>query len=125
MPSQYGRRSWSQNRINRLSQGATVTLIDCDPNRPIVDWKAGPSASKVRIIGDVTESTVISVIQEEAKTRQFVIVDLEGTASRLVSRAIARASFADPLRSRHSGRKAIVGRKATIDYHLAATNSQQ
>ena len=47
----------------------------------------------LRVIGDVTESTVISVIQEEAKTRQFVIVDLEGTASRLVSRAIARASF--------------------------------
>src|ERR1019366_5064441 len=67
------------------SQGATVTLIDCDPNRPIVDWKSGPSKSNVRVIGDVTESTVISVIQEEAKARQFVIVDLEGTASRLVS----------------------------------------
>jgi chromosome partitioning protein len=47
------------------SQGASVTLIDCDPNRPIVDWKTGPSASQVRVIGDVTESTVISVIQEE------------------------------------------------------------
>jgi chromosome partitioning protein len=58
-----------------------------------VDWKTGPSTSNVRVIGDVTESTVISVIQEEAKTQQFVIVDLEGTASRLVSRAIARASL--------------------------------
>ena len=47
----------------------------------------------MRVIGDQTESTVISVIQKEAKTRQFVIVDLEGTASRLVSRAIARASL--------------------------------
>lgn len=75
------------------SQGASVTLIDCDPNRPIMDWKTGPSASTMRVIGDVTESTVISVIQKEAKTRQFVIVDLEGTASRLVSRAIARASL--------------------------------
>lgn len=75
------------------SQGATVTLIDCDPNRPIVDWKSGPSKSTVRVIGDVSESSVISVIQEEAKARQFVVVDLEGTASRLVSRAIARASL--------------------------------
>jgi len=47
----------------------------------------------MRVLGDVTESTVISVIQDEAKSRQFVIVDLEGTASRLVSRAIARASL--------------------------------
>ncbi len=68
------------------------TRIDCDPNRPVVDWKAGPSASKVRVIGDVTESTVISVIQQEAKTRQFVIVDLEGTASRLVSRTIVNGA---------------------------------
>ena len=75
------------------SQGASVTIIDCDPNRPIVDWKSGSSTSKVHVIGDVTESTIISIIQEEAKTKQFVIVDLEGTASRLVSRAIARASL--------------------------------
>src|ERR1700689_1517114 len=77
------------------SQGASVTLIDCDPNRPIVDWKSGPSASRVRVIGDATESTGISVIQEEAKTRQFVIVGLEGTAIRLV---FTRTSAAIPTR---------------------------
>jgi len=75
------------------SQGASVTLIDCDPNRPIVDWRTGSSKSHVRVLGDVTESTVISVIQDQAKSQQFVIVDLEGTASRLVSRAIARATL--------------------------------
>jgi len=69
------------SRTALASQGASVTLIDCDPNRPIMDWKTGPSASTMRVIGDVTESTVISVIQKEAKTRQFVIVDLEGTAA--------------------------------------------
>lgn len=75
------------------SQGATVALIDCDPNRPIVDWRSGPSRTKAHVIGDVTESSVISVIQDQSRARQFVIVDLEGTASRLVSRAIARASL--------------------------------
>ncbi len=75
------------------SQGATVAMIDCDPNRPIVDWRSGPSKTKAHVIGDVTESSVISVIQEQSRARQFVIVDLEGTASRLVSRAIARASL--------------------------------
>lgn len=75
------------------SQGASVAIIDCDPNRPIADWKTGESQTALRVIGDVTESSVISVIQKEAKDNQFVIVDLEGTASRLVSRAIARASL--------------------------------
>lgn len=75
------------------AQGASVTLIDCDPNRPILDWRSGVSQSAVRVLGEVTESNVISTIQQEAKARQFVIVDLEGTASRLVSRAIAKASL--------------------------------
>lgn len=75
------------------AQGADVTLIDCDPNRPLVDWRTGGSAARFAVLGDVTESTVIATIQRHARISQFVIVDLEGTASRLVSRAIARADL--------------------------------
>jgi chromosome partitioning protein len=73
--------------------GASVTIIDADPNRPIVDWRSGKSRSTVRVIGDATESNVVRVITEERAERQFVFVDLEGTASRLVSRAISRADL--------------------------------
>ena len=73
--------------------GATVTIIDADPNRPILDWRAGASKSPIRVIGDATESTIVKVITEERAARQFVFVDLEGTASRLVSRAISRADL--------------------------------
>ncbi len=73
--------------------GASVTIIDADPNRPIVDWRSGKSRSSVRVIGDATESNVVRVITEERAERQFVFVDLEGTASRLVSRAISRADL--------------------------------
>lgn len=73
------------------SQGASVTIFDADPNRPIEDWRTGPSRSTVKVIGDVTESNVLPLIKEEAAKQQFVFVDLEGTASRLVSRAISRA----------------------------------
>ena len=45
------------------------------------------------MIGDVTESTIIRVIREHSATRQFVLVDLEGTANRLVSRAITQADL--------------------------------
>jgi chromosome partitioning protein len=75
------------------AQGASVTVLDADPNKPIVDWKSGSSKSAIRVIGDVTESNVLSVIKSEAAERQFVFIDLEGTASRLVSRAISRADL--------------------------------
>ena len=45
------------------------------------------------VIGDVTEGSVIRVIRDHRAKRQFVFVDLEGTASRLVSRAITQANL--------------------------------
>jgi chromosome partitioning protein len=75
------------------AMGATVTVIDADPNRPLVRWRAGKSASTVEVVGDVTESTIIKVIREYSVQRQFVLVDLEGTANRLVSRAITQADL--------------------------------
>ena len=73
--------------------GASVTIIDADPNRPIVDWRAGNSGMNLDVIGDTTESTIIRQIREEKAKKQFVFVDLEGTASRLVSRAITQADL--------------------------------
>lgn len=75
------------------SMGASVTIIDADPNRPIVRWRKGQSASGVEVVGDVTESSIIKVIREHSAKRQFVMVDLEGTANRLVSRAITQADL--------------------------------
>ena len=73
--------------------GATVTIIDADPNRPILRWRSGQSASTVEVVGDVTESSIIRIIREHSAVRQFVLVDLEGTANRLVSRAITQADL--------------------------------
>jgi chromosome partitioning protein len=74
--------------------GATVCIIDADPNQPIFDWKAkGNSQSPITVIGGVRESTIVGIIEEEASKHQFVFVDLEGTASLLVSRAIAFSDF--------------------------------
>lgn len=73
--------------------GASVTIIDADPNRPIVRWRDGKSRSNIQVVGDVTESSIIKVIREQSAVRQFVLVDLEGTANRLVSRAITQANL--------------------------------
>ena len=72
---------------------ATVSLIDADPNRPIVDWRSGSSQLPINVVGNVTESSIVSVIRENSTKYQFVFVDLEGTASRLVSRAITQADI--------------------------------
>ena len=73
--------------------GASVTIIDADPNRPLVRWRGGKSACTVDVVGEVTESNIIKLIREHSATRQFVLVDLEGTANRLVSRAITQADL--------------------------------
>ena len=117
--------------------GASVTLIDADPNRPIVEWRAGSSAVTFDVIGDVTESSVIRVIREHRAQRQFVIVDLEGTASRLVSRAITQADLvliplqASGVDARQAGRavqlvheeeEALGGREILFRVMLTRTN---
>ena len=75
------------------SMGASVAIIDADPNRPVVRWRSGKSGSAIEVAGEVTESNIIRVIREQSVLRQFVLVDLEGTANRLVSRAITQADL--------------------------------
>lgn len=74
--------------------GATVTIIDADPERWISQWGALPGKpDNVRIISDVTEDTIVDVIEREAAQAKFVIVDLEGTASLMVANAIGMSDF--------------------------------
>ena len=72
--------------------GASVCVLDADPNQPIMDWKTnGNSKTKMQVVGGVKESNLMEIL--ELQTQQFVFIDLEGTASVLVSRSIAMADF--------------------------------
>jgi chromosome partitioning protein len=74
--------------------GANVTLLDCDPNRSLSLWaERGPLPPRVAILSDVSESDIVRTIQKRDKDGSLVIVDLEGVASRLVSRAISQADL--------------------------------
>ncbi|MFG5121777.1 ParA family protein [Methylorubrum sp. POS3] len=76
------------------SKGAAVTIIDADPERWISQWAKLPGKPEnVTIIGDVTEDTVVDAIEAAECTAQFVIVDLEGTASMMVSNAIGMSDL--------------------------------
>ncbi|WP_298822528.1 ParA family protein [uncultured Roseibium sp.] len=39
-------------------QGASVTIIDADPNKPITDWKSGYTKAKINVFSDITESNI-------------------------------------------------------------------
>ncbi len=74
--------------------GAEVTILDCDPNRSITIW-ADRSAlpARVTVRSDVGESEIVRTIKQQDADGRIVIVDLEGVASRLVSRAISQADL--------------------------------
>lgn len=76
------------------TKGASVTIIDADPERWISQWGKLPGKpDSVTIVGDVTEDSVVDAIDAAAGNAQFVIVDLEGTASLMVANAIGMADL--------------------------------
>jgi len=73
-------------------RGAKVCVLDADPNQPILDWKSnGQSKTTLDVFGGIKESNLMEILEQ--LNHQFVIIDLEGTASVLVSRAIAMSDF--------------------------------
>ena len=75
-------------------RGASTCIIDADPNQTITDWKInGNSKSALKVVAGPTENSILDIIEDQAKENAFVFVDLEGTASLLVSRAIAYADY--------------------------------
>jgi len=75
--------------------GRAVAVLDTDRNQPIADWRTGKSKSQIKVISnkDVDEDRIVRVIEAERKGHEYVLVDTEGTASLMVSRAILRADF--------------------------------
>jgi chromosome partitioning protein len=77
-----------------LAKLQDVTIIDADPNHPIQTWAAGGKAPpQLTIVSDVDEDTIIERIEDAATQTPFVVVDLEGTASKIVVYAISQADL--------------------------------
>ena len=74
--------------------GAEVTILDCDPNRSITIWAERANLpARIVVRSDVGESDIVRTIKQQDSDGRVVIVDLEGVASRLVSRAISQADL--------------------------------
>jgi chromosome partitioning protein len=80
---------------SQLASSYDVTLIDADPNRPIKAWASGGNAPKrLSVVSDVDEDNIIERIEEAAQKSPIVVVDLEGTAAKIVVLAVSQADLA-------------------------------
>jgi chromosome partitioning protein len=75
-------------------RGTSVTLIDADPNHPLVRWgKRDGRPDGLIVIETNGEEQLIDAIEDATRKTAFVIIDLEGTASSAVGVAMSRADF--------------------------------
>lgn len=76
------------------NRGASVTIIDADPERWIAQWgMLEGKPDNITIIADVNEDSIVDAIEQAAEDAQFVIIDLEGTASLMVAHAIGMSDL--------------------------------
>lgn len=76
------------------TRGTTVTIVDADPERWISQWGNLPGKpDNITIVSDVSEDTIIDVVEAAASKSVFVIIDLEGTASLMVAHAIGMSDL--------------------------------
>ncbi len=74
--------------------GAEAVILDCDPNHSISVWaNRAKLPQRISVRTDVGESEIVRTIKQQDADGRIVIVDLEGVASRLVSRAISQADL--------------------------------
>lgn len=76
-------------------RGARVAVIDADPNAIIAAWatrREGEGlAVPFTVVSSPSEAEMVKTIASLSSSHDFVFIDLEGTASRLMSRALARS----------------------------------
>ena len=77
-----------------LAEGAGVTLIDADPAGRLARWgDLAPPPRNLHILRSRGERHIQDEIADARRRTPFVLVDLEGNASRLTSFAIAESDL--------------------------------
>ncbi len=76
-----------------LARGAPVTVIDADPNHPIKSWAGAAEAPNLTVVADADEENILERIEDAAALTPFVVVDLEGTAAKIVLLAVSQADL--------------------------------
>lgn len=77
-----------------FAQETDLTIIDADPRHPISRWAGlGNRPSRLTVVENDSEKTILDQIEAAATRTAWVIVDLEGVASRRVSYAITQSDL--------------------------------
>lgn len=77
-----------------LAKSKPVTIIDADPRHPLTTWAELPNKPQnLTVVTNKSEKTILDEIESAAARHPFVIVDLEGTASKLASYAISQSDL--------------------------------
>ena len=76
------------------SAGREVILIDADPNQPLVAWADRPGKpDNIQVVIDESVETIVDTISEARTDANFVLVDLEGTATDRIGFAITQSDL--------------------------------
>ena len=73
--------------------GAEVTVLDCDPNKSLTRWASHGTPKGVTLLSEIGRAEIVPTIRGADGDGRIVVVDLEGVASQLVSRAISQADL--------------------------------
>lgn len=74
--------------------GHNVTLVDADPNLPLVKWSKLPGRpANLEVIQELDEQEIIDTIEAAVDRTEFVIVDLEGSAALRVANAVSMSNL--------------------------------
>jgi chromosome partitioning protein len=77
-----------------LAEATDVILIDGDPAKRLTRWSTlSPLPARLRVITSRGERAIQDEIANAQKQAAFVLIDLEGSASRLTSFAIAESDL--------------------------------
>ena len=77
-----------------LAEGAQVILIDADPAGRLIRWsRLAPLPPRLQVVASAGERAIQDEVARASNEAAFVIIDLEGSASRLTSFAIAESDL--------------------------------
>ncbi len=75
------------------SQGASVRIIDADPQRTLARWSEGKSAFR-EIVVTPSQNEDLTILIDRLQTQfQFVFIDVQGTANQEMVAAMSRADL--------------------------------
>ena len=75
------------------SQGASVRIIDADPQRTLARWSEGSSAFREIVVTPSPTEDLTEFIDRLQAKYQFVLIDVQGTANQEMVAAMSRADL--------------------------------